>query len=411
MSNITQIGPLSALQAKLSVVFLHGLGGDSHDTWSAGPNLFWPKWLADDLENLAVYSIGYDASPSGWFGTAMPLSDRATNVLALLESEDIADRPIVFVCHSLGGLVVKQLLRNGSDFGDENWKRIREQTKAVFFIATPHTGADIATYVGALGRLFLRPTDAIQDLRANAGPLRDLNLWYRNNASSFRIENKIFFETQSTHGVGVVNQASADLGLPGVVPIPIDADHLSICKPRSRNDLIYKSIRRALEKLVSGPQLLTSPLQELLIAQIAECKRRDVKVRSPHVLLALFAVPNSFAWACCCMIEESFAREFAERQERFVTRQGEVTDERGFASIELAEHPLIADALARARADQRALADERDLFLAFLKSESGTRVWMNKRLGTDRFAELLQKADRYSVAALRLPGTDTRLFE
>ena len=37
--------------------------------------------------------------------------------------------------------------------------------------------------------------------------------------------------------------------MPGVVPIGIDADHFSICKPRSRDDLIYKSIRRTVEAL------------------------------------------------------------------------------------------------------------------------------------------------------------------
>jgi hypothetical protein len=55
MSTITQIGDLSAGQAKLSAVFLHGLGGNSHDTWSAGEGLYWPDWLAHDVEGLAVY--------------------------------------------------------------------------------------------------------------------------------------------------------------------------------------------------------------------------------------------------------------------------------------------------------------------------------------------------------------------
>src|SRR6202012_5237465 len=99
-------------------------------TWSVGDS-FWPEWLADDVKGLAVYSIGYDASPIAWFGGAMPLLDRATNVLALLETEGVAEAPIVFICHSLGGLVVKQMLRNGNDFGIENWRRVREQTRRV----------------------------------------------------------------------------------------------------------------------------------------------------------------------------------------------------------------------------------------------------------------------------------------
>lgn len=411
MSSICQIGSLSALQAKCSAVFLHGLDGDIRDTWSAGPDVFWPKWLADEIVDLAVYSVGYEASASAWFGTAMPLQDRATNVLALLDNENIAHHPIIFICHSLGGLVVKQMLRNANDFGDEQWIRIREQTKAIFFLATPHTGAHVATFVGALGRLLLRPSDAIGDLQANTGPLRNLNLWYRNNAPRFRIETRIFYETQSTRGINIVDAGSADLGLQGVTPIPVDADHLSICKPRSRDDLVYKSIKRAIEHLLAGPRMFGLQLQELLTAQVDECRRRDVKFRSTHVVLALLIVPTSFSRACCDRVERGFAEDFIARLERFVTRQGETPEERGFVPVELAEHPLVVIALDNARHDQRSVADERDLFLAFLRSNSGTNTWAKSRLGAAKFSQLLTETERQSVAGINLGGTDPRLLE
>jgi hypothetical protein len=59
-------GPKSA-----NVVFFQGLGGDAHGTWSADPKdkaSFWPAWLAQDVEGLSVYSVGYEASVSGWNG-------------------------------------------------------------------------------------------------------------------------------------------------------------------------------------------------------------------------------------------------------------------------------------------------------------------------------------------------------
>jgi pimeloyl-ACP methyl ester carboxylesterase len=91
----------------LDVVFLHGLGGDARRTWDAG-EAFWPGWLGEDVLGIAVWSVGYAASPSGWLGRAMPIQDRAVNVLARLRNEGIGDRPLIFVTHSMGGLLANR---------------------------------------------------------------------------------------------------------------------------------------------------------------------------------------------------------------------------------------------------------------------------------------------------------------
>jgi hypothetical protein len=97
--------------------------------------------------------------------------------------------------------------------------------------------------------------------------------------------------------------------------------------------------------------------------------------------------------------------------ERFVARQTEVAEERGYVAVELAQYPLVVDALNHARADQRTVADERDLFLAFLSNESGTNTWAKKQLGADKFKQLLAVAERQSVASIRLGATDPLLLE
>src|ERR1041384_960888 len=100
-----------------SVIFVHGLGGDPIATWLQGNNRssFWPAWLGVALQDFAVYTLEYDAAPSTWLGSAMALPDRATNILDVLHAGECDRYPIIFVCHSLGGLVVKQLLRIASD--------------------------------------------------------------------------------------------------------------------------------------------------------------------------------------------------------------------------------------------------------------------------------------------------------
>jgi hypothetical protein len=100
---------------RASVIFVHGLGGHAYDTWrrdtkkeAAEDASFWPIWLAQDVPGISVYTLAYEAPASNWLGTSMPLQDRAVNVSEILLSKaGLKTGPIVFICHSLGGLIVK----------------------------------------------------------------------------------------------------------------------------------------------------------------------------------------------------------------------------------------------------------------------------------------------------------------
>jgi triacylglycerol esterase/lipase EstA (alpha/beta hydrolase family) len=230
------------------VVFVHGLGGNSREYWmsdKADPSTFWPAWLGEERPDLGVWSLGYDAAKFAWQGSAMPLFDRAKNALALLDTDGIGERPVVFITHSMGGLLVKQMIQNGLTLGDTRWEAITNRTKGVCFIATPHTGADLASYMKFLSSLLT--TVAVKDLEANAPQLRSLNEWYKNHAYT-RFTTEAYCEKRVTGwkglGVIVVDDRSADPNIPGVSPIPLDEDHLSICRPASRDSLLYKRVRR-----------------------------------------------------------------------------------------------------------------------------------------------------------------------
>ena len=241
MSELHRIGPRDERPADADLIFVHGLGGHPVLTWCHDESRSedcWLYWLAEELPGVAVHTLAYEASLSGWLGRAMPLIDRAKDVLTELETMAIGVRPIVFVGHSLGGLLIKQLLREAEDKSVAGWRRIAAQTRAVVFLATPHAGADLATWLDRLGTL-LRASAAIEDLRAHNALLRNLNEWYRENAARLGIETHCFHESYPMKGVMVVDQTSADPGITGVVPRPLDADHASICKPPDRNHTLY----------------------------------------------------------------------------------------------------------------------------------------------------------------------------
>ncbi|WP_125677076.1 tetratricopeptide repeat protein [Amycolatopsis sp. WAC 04182] len=241
----------------LDVVFVHGLDGDSRKSWSAKrKSTFWPEWLGRDIEGLAVWSLGYAAASSRWLGHAMPIQDRAINLLAHLESHGVGQRPLCFVTHSMGGLVVKEMLLHAAD-GRADYTEFATATRGVVFLATPHTGSDVVTMavVKALSIIY-RKTPAVDALERNSTHLRQLNTRYRNWAvhPTTNIDHKIFYETRPTKGVQVVDAGSADPGIPGQTPIPVDADHIDICKPSAPSDLVYSQVKRFITGIVTALQ-------------------------------------------------------------------------------------------------------------------------------------------------------------
>lgn len=240
------------------VVFVHGLDGDALLTWQAtnDPQTFWPAWLADPLPQLAVWSLDYDAHALNWSGTSMPLADRAGNVLHLLELQISGGRPVCFVTHSLGGLLVKQIIRRAVD----TRHRLASQFRGVVFLGTPHAGSQKATWLGNLGRL-VGASVSIADLKAHSAQLRDLNIWYRDAIPGLHIANQTYFETQAVSGLKIVDETSADPGIAGSAPIALDADHVSIAKARSRTDQMYLGVVQFLRDCLGAAPGSTSPLK------------------------------------------------------------------------------------------------------------------------------------------------------
>src|SRR5215208_2692761 len=251
------VSPTGAVRA--NVLFVHGLGGLIDETWGgvADGEWFWPQALGEDTEGLGVYLVGYEAAVSRWRGRAMHLPDRATSVLArLLREPKLRAAPLVLVGHSLGGLVIKQLLRiaESEAHHDANAAELLARVEKIAFLATPHTGAGKAT-LGDRLRLLVRPSAATASLVRNDPDLRELNLWYRDWAAAQEIGHLVLTETEPIRILGtIVLPDSGDPGLPRFRPIPISADHLSICKPADRECDAYVHVREFIRRKIERPR-------------------------------------------------------------------------------------------------------------------------------------------------------------
>jgi len=107
---------------------------------------------------------------------------------------------------------------------------------------------------------------SVEELENNNPWLRDLDVWYRQkvNKYNYQISTEVYYEAWDTLGYKVVDEGSADPKLLDVMPVPVNEDHITIAKPKSRRNDIYEGVINFIQKhLKPLPQLspanLSSP--------------------------------------------------------------------------------------------------------------------------------------------------------
>ncbi len=248
MTGLIKISGCDNPKRRGDVIFVHGLGGHARGTWHPqelrNDDNFWLTWLAQERPDLGIWSFGYKAEPFEWRGSTMPLFDRASNLQEYLEVYDFGKYPIIFIAHSMGGLLIKEMLRNAQTFQK---KAVIQQTKGIVFLSTPHTGSHLANLVDKIG-ILARTSVSVNELKIHIPQLRQLNEWYRQNVDFLEITTKVYFETKPTQGFLVVDPDSANPGIKDVQPTATDDDHLSITKPKSTENLVYKGVSQFIKQ-------------------------------------------------------------------------------------------------------------------------------------------------------------------
>jgi hypothetical protein len=243
------------------------------------PNFFWPRdALAKDFPSLRIAAYGYDSRVSNFFSGP---SDKTTIVghgRSLLNELDSfrrnipTSRAIIFVAHSLGGLVLKEGLRRAykAETYEPEFRRIYEATRAVLFLGTPHSGSQFADW-GLIARNIVSTVgfDAsdsnLRDLHVEASILDSL----RDDFSKLLREETFwvftFMEQKGFKGIRglndkIVPDASATLGYARERKDYINANHVDMCRfcGDAEKDNGYRQVKFAIVKSLEGSPLSAS---------------------------------------------------------------------------------------------------------------------------------------------------------
>jgi len=208
-------------RAKVALVYVHGVTGDMVGTWTASNGKTFFELVNENDATRGKADAFVFGFPSYLFKAgSFDIREAANRLHLQLKTQGVLDYPaIVFVAHSMGGLVVMRELLTNRD--------ILPKVPVVVFYATPMEGSLIA----ALGREF-SPNSAMAQMTPADGNalLQSLSDDWRSVPDGARPHVRCAYETTPVGPAMIVPWSSATRFCEGAPPA-IEASHITIVKP------------------------------------------------------------------------------------------------------------------------------------------------------------------------------------
>jgi pimeloyl-ACP methyl ester carboxylesterase len=242
------------------IIFVNGLYGDPNQSWTCAHSLSWQQMMLDDptFNDSDIYVAGF-TTPR--VGNNMNVDEIVASMKNRFDADKVmsSHREIIFVAHSLGGIIVQRYLLTYRDVGSK--------TRFIYFFSTPESGSQLAN----LAKLYSsdpllkaltygNDNEYLQNLEAE---------WL--SAPFVSIKRYCAYEKRATKGIIVVDRLSGTRNCQAA--LPIDRDHESIVKPCSRQDDSYLALSNAISENPPLPieppsHVHTSPTPVNLLANL-----------------------------------------------------------------------------------------------------------------------------------------------
>ncbi|KAF2431165.1 hypothetical protein EJ08DRAFT_696835 [Tothia fuscella] len=222
----------------VNIVAIQGLIGSLSRSWKHPNGTFWLNdFVPHALPGAAVFVFKCPLEsifelPIG------SLQDLAVNFLDELRSvirEDYPPRPIIYLCHSIGGIVLKEAMNIAYDRYPDVWFR----SKAVLFFATPHRGTPtipleelICNIIDSTLPQSSRQSSLREKVRQNSHQLHSIADIFAQRANAMMIT--CFCETSNVEDT-VVDGKFASIGLKHEKIVSLEAGHWNLCQFESQH--------------------------------------------------------------------------------------------------------------------------------------------------------------------------------
>ena len=211
--------------------------------------VYWPRDLLPRIFPQArITTWGYDVRIEQMLSSASQASifhhsETLLSDLAMLRSSALDQaKPIIFIAHSLGGIVVKDALSMSSN-ERTFFHEISPATMGVMFLGTPHHGTKIASLgkmAFELSRLlFQKPNiKVLRGLEADSEILERITRSFGQILASGRIQIHSFREELDTNGIRIVDAFSSIIGYQNETRGNLYANHKLEIWPSSRQSMM-----------------------------------------------------------------------------------------------------------------------------------------------------------------------------
>ncbi|CAM1509288.1 Fc.00g030270.m01.CDS01 [Cosmosporella sp. VM-42] len=289
------------------IVAIHGLNGHYEKSWTEELSHY--NWLRDTFSGSSgsssrsmlarVMSFAYNSKVQYSKSTAdiLDFADQLLEcLLAKRKSEMEQSRPIVFVCHSLGGIVFKQAFNVAS--GQSRYEGLSKMIIGVLFFGTPHKGSVIASFATSLGNLLRASSlgahtnvQLLKDLDRHSSRLEQVSDTFLQLGGSLKIVT--FYEVDKMDMMSslVVEKSSAIMNMRNEVSIALNRNHRNLCKFSSRSDkmleLVMMRLAYVMDESTRSKELTN---QDVLLRSLATSSPDLHKARNP------LPVPGTCSW-------------------------------------------------------------------------------------------------------------------